>query len=192
MKNIVMFGAPGAGKGTQSDKLIEKYDFDHISTGDVLRKEIKDDTELGRTAASYIDRGQLIPDDLMVAILADVYDQIAPKSSGVIFDGFPRTIVQAEDLKKMLAERGTRVSAMIELYVPEDELMTRLLHRGEVSGRADDNAETIKSRLQVYHSQTMPLIDWYEKEGLRHRIDGLGDLDRIFADICKVIDDIER
>ena len=120
MKNIVIFGAPGSGKGTQSDKLIAKYGFNHISTGDVLRNEIKNGTELGKTAKSYIDKGQLIPDDLMVSILASVYDSFGKDHEGVIFDGFPRTIPQAEALKAMLAERGHGIAAMIELDVPED------------------------------------------------------------------------
>ena len=190
MKNIVIFGAPGSGKGTQSEKMIAKYGFGHISTGDVLRDQIKKGTELGKTAKSYIDNGQLIPDDLMVSILADVYDSSRPGHKGVIFDGFPRTIPQAEALKKMLAERGHKVAAMIELDVPEDELMKRLIKRGQESGRSDDNAETIKKRLTVYHNQTAPLIDWYCNEGIHYHINGLGELDRIFADICKVIDSL--
>ncbi len=169
MKNIVIFGAPGSGKGTQSDKMIEKYGLNHISTGDVLRSEIKKGSELGKTAASYIDNGQLIPDDLMVSILAKVYDAFGDHK-GVIFDGFPRTIPQAEALKKMLDER--------------------LLLRGQQSGRADDNEETIKKRLVVYHSQTQPLIKWYEQEGIHYHINGLGSLDRIFSDICDVIDNL--
>ena len=170
--------------------MIAKYGFEHISTGDVLRSEIKNGTELGKTAKGYIDQGQLIPDELMIDILASVYDAFGKEHKGVIFDGFPRTIPQAEALKKMLAERGHKVAAMIELDVPEDELMTRLIKRGQESGRSDDNAETIKKRLDVYHNQTSPLIDWYEHEGIRHHIDGLGALDRIFGDICKVIDGI--
>ena len=168
MKNIVIFGAPGSGKGTQSDLMIEHYGLGHISTGDVLREEIKKGTELGKTAQRYIDGGNLIPDDLMVSILAKVYDGFGRGHKGVIFDGFPRTIPQAEALKKMLDERGDKIAAMIELDVPEEELMDRLIKRGQMSGRADDNEETIKKRLVVYHSQTQPL----------------------FADICKVIDNI--
>lgn len=190
MKNIVIFGAPGSGKGTQSDLLIKKYGFGHISTGDVLRGEIKKDTELGKTAKGYIDNGQLIPDELMVSILASVYDSFGADHAGVIFDGFPRTIAQAEALKAMLAERSHNVAAMIELDVPEDELMSRLIKRGQESGRSDDNEETIKKRLDVYHNQTAPLIEWYEKEGIHNHINGLGELDRIFSDICKVIDNI--
>ena len=162
MKNIVIFGAPGSGKGTQSDLMIEYYGLGHISTGDVLRNEIKKGTELGKLAASYIDGGNLIPDDLMISILAKVYDEFGRGHKGVIFDGFPRTIPQAEALKKMLDERGDKVAAMIELDVPEEELMKRLILRGQQSGRADDNEETIKKRLVVYHSQTQPLIEWYK------------------------------
>lgn len=191
MKNIVIFGAPGAGKGTQSDKLIEKYGLGHISTGDVLRNEIKNGTELGQTAKGYIDNGQLIPDDLMVSILASVYDGFGKEHAGVIFDGFPRTIPQAEALKKMLAERGHQIDAMIELSVPEDELMARLLNRGKLTGRSDDNEETIKKRLGVYHNQTAPLIDWYENEGIHHHVEGLGTVDEIFDRICAVVDALD-
>ena len=146
MLNIVIFGAPGSGKGTQSERIVEKYGINHISTGDVLRAEIKNGTELGKTAKGYIDQGQLIPDELMVDILANVFDSFKD-SKGVIFDGFPRTIPQAEALKVMLKERGQDISVMIDLDVPEDELMTRLIKRGKDSGRADDNEETIKKRL---------------------------------------------
>ncbi|HIZ69872.1 MAG TPA: adenylate kinase [Candidatus Prevotella avicola] len=191
MKNIVIFGAPGAGKGTQSDKLIEKYGLGHISTGDVLRNEIKNGTELGQTAKGYIDNGQLIPDDLMVSILASVYDGFGKEHAGVIFDGFPRTILQAEALKKMLAERGHQIDAMIELSVPEDELMARLLNRGKLTGRSDDNEETIKKRLDVYHNQTAPLIDWYENEGIHHHVEGLGTVDEIFGRVCAVVDALD-
>ena len=188
MKNIVIFGAPGSGKGTQSDLLIKKYGLNHISTGDVLRAEIKNGTELGKIAKQYINDGMLVPDSLIVDMLAGVYDTYGPSHKGVIFDGFPRTVPQAEALKKMLADRGHKVAAMIELAVPEEELMNRLIKRGEESGRSDDNAETIKKRLDVYHSQTSPLIEWYENDGIRHQINGLGELDRIFGDICQVVD----
>ena len=187
MLNIVIFGAPGSGKGTQSERIVEKYGINHISTGDVLRAEIKNGTELGKTARGYIDQGQLIPDELMIDILASVFDSFKD-SKGVIFDGFPRTIAQAEALKKMLAERGQDVSVMLDLEVPEDELMVRLIKRGKDSGRADDNEETIKKRLHVYHSQTSPLIDWYKNEKKYQHINGLGTMDGIFADICEAVD----
>ena len=188
MKNIVIFGAPGSGKGTQSELIINEYGLEHISTGDVLREEIKNETELGKTAKTFIDKGQLIPDELMVDILAHVYDAFGKEHKGVIFDGFPRTIPQAEAMKKMLGERGHRIAAMIELDVPEDILMDRLIKRGQQSGRSDDNEETIKKRLGVYHNQTAPLIEWYQKEGLHHHVKGFGELQEIFADIKQVID----
>ncbi len=187
MLNIVIFGAPGSGKGTQSERIVEKFGINHISTGDVLRAEMKNGTELGKTAKGYIDQGQLIPDDLMISILASVLDSFKD-SKGVIFDGFPRTIAQAEALKKMLAERGQEVSIMLDLEVPEDELMVRLIKRGKDSGRADDNEETIKKRLVVYHSQTAPLIDWFKNEGKYQHINGLGTMDAIFADIVAAIE----
>lgn len=189
MKNIVIFGAPGSGKGTQSALLVEKYGFKHISTGDVLRAEIKQGTELGKTAQSYIDNGQLIPDALMVDILSSVYDGMCP-CEGVIFDGFPRTVPQAEALKSMLAQRGTEVSAMLELDVPDEMLMERLINRGKTSGRADDNAETIRKRLDVYNNQTAPLIEWYEKEGKRNAVKGYGEIEEINAALCAVIDNL--
>ena len=187
MLNIVIFGAPGSGKGTQSERIVEKYGINHISTGDVLRAEIKNGTELGKTAKGYIDQGQLIPDELMIDILASVFDSFKD-SKGVIFDGFPRTIAQAEALKKMLAERGQDVSVMVDPDVPEEELMVRLIKRGKDSGRADDNEETIKKRLHVYHSQTAPLIDWYKNEKKYQHINGLGTMEGIFADICEAVD----
>ena len=190
MKNIVIFGAPGSGKGTQSELMIKKYGFGHISTGDVLRSEIKNGTGLGKTAKAYIDNGQLIPDELMIDILAKVYDGFGKEHKGVIFDGFPRTIPQADALKKMLAERGHGIAAMIELYAPEDILMARLLNRGKEQGRSDDNEETINKRLAVYNNQTAPLIDWYKNEGLHHYVKSYGELDVIFADICKIIDEL--
>ena len=187
MLNIVIFGAPGSGKGTQSERIVEKFGIDHISTGDVLRAEIVAGSELGKSAKALIDNGQLIPDAMMVDILAAKLDTFV-SSKGVIFDGFPRTIAQAEALKAMLNERGQDVTAMIELDVPEDELMTRLLKRGQLSGRTDDNEETIKKRLVVYNEQTSPLKEWYKNEGKHCYINGLGDLDRIFADIVSAIE----
>ncbi len=190
MLNIVIFGAPGSGKGTQSERIVAKYGISHISTGDVLRAEIKGGTELGKVAQSYIDKGQLLPDELIIDILAGKLDGLKD-SNGVIFDGFPRTIAQAEALKKMLAQRNQQVSVMLDLDVPEEELMTRLIKRGQESGRADDNEETIKKRLVVYHSQTAPLIDWYKQEGLYAHINGSGNLDDITAEICQAVDAVK-
>ncbi|MCQ2258714.1 MAG: adenylate kinase [Bacteroidaceae bacterium] len=189
MKNIIIFGAPGSGKGTYSDKIVAKYGMGHISTGDVLRGEIKNGTELGKIAKGYIDNGQLIPDELMIDILAKTYDA-EPAGKGVIFDGFPRTIAQAEALKKMLAERGHDMGVMIELNVDEETLMARLLNRAIEQGRADDNEETIKKRFEVYRTQTAPLAEWFEKEGMRNTIDWQknNSMDAMLSAIYKVID----
>ena len=186
MLNIVIFGAPGSGKGTQSARIVEKYGVSHISTGDVLRAEIKKGSELGKVAKGYIDQGQLLPDALIIDILASVLDSLKD-SRGVIFDGFPRTIPQAEALKKMLSERGQDVSVMLDLDVPEDELIDRLIKRGQESGRADDNLETIKKRLTVYNEQTSPLKDFYKAEGKYQHINGVGSMDAIFDEIASVI-----
>lgn len=189
MKNIIIFGAPGSGKGTYSDLIVKKYGMGHISTGDVLRAEIKNGTELGKVAQGYIDQGQLIPDELMVDILAKVYDQ-QPAGRGVIFDGFRRTIAQAEALKKMLQERGHDMGLMIELVVEENILMARLLNRAKEQGRADDNEETIRKRFQVYHNQTAPLAEWFEREGMRHtfRWAEHPSLEGMMAEIYKLLD----
>lgn len=188
MFNLVIFGAPGSGKGTQSEKLIDRYGLTHISTGDVLRKEIAAGSELGKIADSYISKGQLIPDDLMVDILAKEVDRLRPQSKGFIFDGFPRTIPQAEALKKMLRERGEEVHSVIGLEVDDEELMERLIKRGEQSGRSDDNPETIGNRLKVYHSTTSPLKDYYSAEGTYRAIPGSGLVDEIFSRITEAIE----
>ncbi|MBQ3324078.1 MAG: adenylate kinase [Muribaculaceae bacterium] len=191
MLNIVIFGAPGSGKGTQSENLIAHYELFHISTGDVLRDHMRRGTELGMTAKEYINQGQLIPDDLMIDILAQVIDDNKELAqNGVIFDGFPRTIPQAEALETLLNDRGTSVSAVVGLEVPEEELIDRLVKRGQMSGRSDDNEETIKKRLDVYHNQTSPLQEFYKEKGLYHAIKGIGTIDGIFEDIKAAIDSI--
>ena len=184
MLNIVLFGAPGSGKGTQSAKLIDEYGLYHISTGEVLRKHIKEGTELGKIADSYISKGQLIPDDLMIRILDDVLENEASGKKGVVFDGFPRTIPQAEALKELLRKRGTDLHAVVGLEVPEEELIERMLNRGKETGRADDNPETIKNRLKVYHDQTHPLREYYDNEGKYLGINGSGIVDEIFENIA--------
>lgn len=189
MFNLVIFGAPGSGKGTQSENLINHYGLFHISTGDVLRSHIKGGTELGKTASAYINEGKLIPDELMIDILENVLEENPEKTAkGVIFDGFPRTIEQAKALKKMLEKRNARVDVVIGLDVPEEELVDRLLKRGQESGRSDDNLETIKKRLDVYHNQTSPLRDYYINEGNYAAINGLGSIEQIFEDIKAAID----
>lgn len=191
MFNLVIFGAPGSGKGTQSEKLIETYGLFHISTGEVLRDQIAKGTELGKTADKFISNGQLIPDELMVNILSDLLDSNPATRDGVIFDGFPRTIPQAVALNEMLAKRGAQVNAVVGLEVADDELIDRLIKRGVESGRSDDNLETIQKRLAVYHSQTQPLRDFYVNEGTYLSIKGSGSIDDIFADIKKSIDAIK-
>ena len=191
MLNIVIFGAPGSGKGTQSDKIIAEYGVEHISTGDVLRAEINCNTELGKTAAAYINEGKLVPDSLIIDILASTLDAKGKDIKGVIFDGFPRTIAQAEALNNMLAERGQEVSTVIGLEVNDEELIKRIIARGKTSGRADDNEETAKKRLDTYYSQTMPLKDFYIKEGKYVKIDGVGSIDDIYSNIKAAIDAVK-
>ena len=182
--NIVIFGAPGSGKGTQSEKLIEHYGLRHISTGELLRDNIARGTKLGKVADVYISNGLLIPDELMVDVLADTLrNDTELIRRGVIFDGFPRTIPQAEALTKLLSELGTEVHAVVGLEVDEDERGKRMLERGKASGRSDDNIETIKKRLDVYHKQTCPLKEYYIKAGKYLPIKGNGSIDDIFADI---------
>lgn len=191
MLNIVIFGAPGSGKGTQSDKIIAEYGVAHISTGDVLRAEIKNNTELGKTAAMYINDGKLVPDSLIIDMLAATLDAKGKDIKGVIFDGFPRTIAQAEALNVMLAERGQQVSTVIGLEVEDEELIKRIILRGKTSGRADDNEETAKKRLDTYYSQTLPLKDFYIKEGKYAKIQGMGTIDEIYASIKQAIDAVK-
>lgn len=189
MFNVVIFGAPGSGKGTQSEKMLKRYGLHHISTGELLRDHIARGTKLGKVADHYISQGNLIPDDLMLDVLAEELDNNSEANiQGVIFDGFPRTIPQAEALSKLLAERGTKVHAVVGLEVPEDELVDRMVKRGQTSGRADDNIETIRKRLEVYHRQTAPLKEYYKNEGNYHAIDGSGDVEKIFGDISKRLD----
>lgn len=190
MFNIVVFGAPGSGKGTQSERLIERYGIHHISTGEVLREQIKKQSELGKTAEAYISKGHLIPDDLMIKILAAELDNNPIAEKGVIFDGFPRTLRQAVELNTMLAARGAKVDAVIGLEVEDAELMERMLERGRRTGRADDTPETIANRLQVYHSQTKPLRDFYIAQGCYHAIPGSGSIDDIFARISTELDSL--
>ncbi len=182
--NIIIFGAPGSGKGTQSERLIEAYGMRHISTGELLRDNIARATKLGKVADVYISKGLLIPDELMIDVLADTLrhdpDLI---ERGVIFDGFPRTIPQAEALSGLLKELGTEIHAVVGLEVDEDELVRRMIERGKASGRSDDNIDTIRKRLEVYHKQTSPLRDYYIGKGNYHAIDGNGTVDDIFRAI---------
>ncbi|MBQ5776609.1 MAG: adenylate kinase [Bacteroidaceae bacterium] len=190
--NIVIFGAPGSGKGTQSALLIEEYGYYHISTGDVLRAQIAQGTELGKIAESYISKGQLIPDELMIDILDDVLAAHPESAKGVVFDGFPRTIHQAETLDALLAKRNGQVDIVVGLEVEEEELIVRLINRGKTSGRSDDNLETIKKRLDVYNSQTNVLRDHYMAQGKYEAVHGMGSIEDIFATIKTLVEKHRR
>lgn len=192
MFNVVIFGAPGSGKGTQSQRLIDEYGLYHISTGEVLRDHIARGTELGKIADSYISQGQLIPDDLMIDILEHVLDNNPETKEGVIFDGFPRTIPQADALTEMLKRRNSKVDAVVGLEVDDNELKDRLIKRGQESGRSDDNLDTIARRLEVYHSTTSPLREYYKDKGNYHAIEGSGSIDDIFSTIKQSLDKVKK
>ena len=189
MLNIIIFGAPGSGKGTQSEKLIEKYNLTHISTGDVLRKEIEKQTKLGKLADKYMSEGQLVPDEVVINILNDLFDDNID-NQGYIFDGFPRTLKQGEAMDSMLHEKQKDINVVLWLDVDDDELTDRLLKRGIDSGRDDDTLETIKLRLEVYYNETEPLKEFYLKQGKLAKIDGMGSVDDIFSRIEKAVDGI--
>lgn len=187
MLNIIIFGAPGSGKGTQSRKLTEKYGLEHVSTGDVIRAEIKAGTEFGKKADALISKGQLVPDDEMIAKLGEIM-QKGNGIKGYILDGYPRTLAQGEALDKMLEKHNQKVSIVLSLEVEEEELINRILKRGENSGRSDDNREIIESRLNVYHEQTEPLKKFYSEQFKLVRIHGQGEIEDIFGEISTIID----
>jgi adenylate kinase len=188
MLNIVLFGPPGAGKGTQSEKLIEKYKLVHFSTGDILRGELKAQTKLGLEAKKYMDKGALVPDSVVIGMIEGKIDANL-KANGFIFDGFPRTTAQAEALDKLLSARKIEIAAMLALEVDHDELVKRLLNRGKESGRADDqDASIIENRISVYNKETAPVIKYYDKQGKFRSIKGIGSIDEIFSSLCKTID----
>ena len=188
MLNIVLFGPPGAGKGTQSAKLIEKYGLIHLSTGDIFRENIKGGTALGNLAKSYIDKGQLVPDEVTIGMLESELNK-HEEAKGFIFDGFPRTSAQAEALEALLAKKNSVISMMLALEVEEEELRKRLLLRGKDSGRADDqNPEIIQKRIDVYNNETTPVKHFYTKQGKYKGIKGIGEIDMIFDALCKAID----
>ena len=188
MLNVVLFGPPGAGKGTQAETLLEKYGLVHLSTGDILRGEIKKESELGLEAKKYMDKGELLPDNLIVEMMESIIDQNSD-AKGFIFDGFPRTTSQAEELDKMLAKKQTPISVMLALEVDKDELVKRLLLRGKDSGRADDQDESIiENRIKVYNESTAPVIDYYAAQGKYTGVDGMGTIEEIFERLCTGID----
>lgn len=188
MLNLVLFGPPGAGKGTQAERLVEKYHLVHLSTGDIFRSNIKEGTDLGQLAKSYIDKGALVPDEVTIGMLeAEVNSNSNAK--GFIFDGFPRTSAQAEALDTFLSSKGTAVSSMLALEVDENELITRLLERGKSSGRADDqDTSIIKNRIQVYEDETAVLKTYYANQNKFFGIEGVGSIESITFGLCKVID----
>ncbi len=190
MLNIVLFGPPGAGKGTQAEKIIDRYQLVHLSTGDILRAELAAHTALGQEAKKYMDKGALVPDKVVIGMIGSKIDK-SHDSNGFIFDGFPRTTAQAEALDILLQKKGTPISIMLSLEVEKNELIKRLLGRGQVSGRSDDQDESvIENRIKVYHNETAPVKGFYEKQGKYRAIDGMGTIDEIFKRLCRAIDEV--
>ena len=190
MLNLILFGPPGSGKGTQAEKLVEKYNLLHISTGDLFRYEMSNDTPLGLEAKAYMAKGRLVPDSVTIGMLRNKVES-APEVQGYIFDGFPRTIPQAEALDALLAEKGQAIDSLVALDVPEDEIVARLLNRGKSSGRDDDNDEKIiRTRFKVYLKETAVVFDHYDQFGKSESINGIGDINHIFDNICAVIDEV--
>ncbi|MDR2469231.1 MAG: adenylate kinase [Tannerella sp.] len=186
MLNIIIFGAPGAGKGTQSKLLLQRFGLSYISTGEELRKIICKGGKSGQVAKALIDQGKLAPDQMVVHMISDFLDR-HPQTQGFLFDGFPRTIPQAVALNEILDKRGMAVSLLIDLQVEDGELIRRLMERGKISGRSDDNAETIQARLDIYHTQTAPLATYYISEGKYAPINGIGTEEEIFRRILEAV-----
>jgi len=190
MINLILFGPPGSGKGTQAAKLVEQYELLHISTGDLFRYEMGNNTPLGQEAKSYIEKGELVPDEVTVGMLRNKVEANLDVE-GYIFDGFPRTVPQADALDNLLAENGNEVSLLVMLDVPDDELVKRLLLRGETSGRADDiNEAIIRNRIEVYKSETTPVFEYYAQKGKASKVYGVGAIEEIFGRLCAEIDGV--
>ncbi|MEA3460344.1 MAG: adenylate kinase [Bacteroidota bacterium] len=191
MLNIVLFGPPGSGKGTQSEKIIEKYGLIHISTGDLLREQVAAQTELGKQAKVIMDKGELVSDKIVIGMIRNKLEE-NQSGAGFIFDGFPRTVDQARELRKALTDYDERVGVMISLEVPREELVKRLLKRGKETGRSDDNLETINNRIDVYNRQTIPVTYYYDKMHKHAAVEGTGSVAKIFDRIVDVISKVEQ
>lgn len=191
MLNLILFGPPGCGKGTQATNLVEKYKLLHISTGDLFRYEMGNNTPLGLLAKDFMSKGQLVPDEVTIGMLKNKLEA-HPEVEGYIFDGFPRTIPQAKALDELLAEKNQAVSALIALDVNDEEIVQRILLRGKTSGRPDDNDESIvRNRINVYNEETTPVFDYYKQSGKSVKVNGLGTIDEIFARLSSVIDPLK-
>lgn len=188
MFNLILFGPPGSGKGTQSEKLIEKYRLIHLSTGNLLREEIANQTKLGLEAKSFMDKGQLVPDAVVIGMIRSALNN-NPKAKGFLFDGFPRTVEQSKALDTLLNDNDSEISAVLALEVSQEELLNRLLNRGKTSGRSDDtNEEIIRARIIEYENKTAPVASYYEKFNKVIRIKGEGSIEEIFNSLCREID----
>ena len=187
MRNIVLFGPPGAGKGTQSQFLREKYNLTYISTGEILREEIAAESELGLQVKEIIGQGNLVSDEIVAKIIEKKISENR-QSAGFLFDGYPRTVKQAEILDDMMKKFGMNLSGVLSLEVPEEMLIERMLERGKTSGRADDNLESIKHRFVEYEAKTRPVLDFYQGKGNLHSVNGVGEIPQIFENLCKVIE----
>jgi adenylate kinase len=188
MFNIILFGPPGSGKGTQSEKLIERYGLKHLSTGDLLRYEISRQTPLGIEAQNFMDKGQLVPDEVVIAMISSALDS-NPQIKGFLFDGFPRTSAQAEALDRLLTIKNASIAVMLALEVSEEELVKRLLKRGQTSGRSDDNNEqVIRTRIVEYYNKTAIVADYYRQFGKVAIVNGEGSINKIFENLCREID----
>ncbi len=190
MFNLVLFGPPGSGKGTQSSKIIEKYNLAHVSTGDILREEVAKETPLGTEAKKFMDQGMLVPDEVVIGMISSKLDE-SPNVSGFIFDGFPRTVAQAQALDNLLEFKNNPINVVLSLLVTEEELKTRLISRGESSGRSDDNEEVIMKRIKEYHAKTSPVADYYKTKNKLVEVKGEGTVDEIFDRLCEEIDNAE-
>lgn len=192
MLNIILFGPPGAGKGTQSEKIINKYNLTHIATGDLFRKHLGEGTELGNLAQKYMDAGNLVPDEVVIGMVDEKLKE-HKNSNGFIFDGFPRTVPQAKALDTLLEQKGQPIAGMIALDVPKEELKTRIKERGKTSGRADDQDDNkVENRIKVYQDETIPVANYYDQQNKFVKIDGVGSIEQIFQKICSEIDKLQK